>query len=175
MRMIDPACGSGAFLVQCYRRLIEKEFPPGTTPQPAALRELLVKHLYGVDVEEDACNVAELSLILTLLDYVEPPDLEDRKRGFKLPLLRDRNIFCGNFFDQAESWHAQLSQKKFDWVVGNPPWKRFDPKKLRSDEQAVWQWIKENNKERPVGGSAARLATVLTGESPVGAIPHLAP
>ena len=153
MRVLDPACGSGAFLVQCYRRLIEREFLPGTTPQPAALRELLVKHIYGVDIEEDACNVAELSLILTLLDYVEPPDLEDRKRGFRLPLLRDRNIFCGNFFDEAESWHAQLSQKKFDWVVGNPPWKRFDPKKLRSDEQAVWQWIKENNKERPVGGN----------------------
>jgi type I restriction-modification system DNA methylase subunit len=82
MRVLDPACGSGAFLVQCYRRLIEREFPPGTTPQPAALRELLVKHIYGVDVEEDACNVAELSLILTLLDYVEPPDLEDHKRGF---------------------------------------------------------------------------------------------
>ena len=153
MRVIDPACGSGAFLVQCYRRLIEREFPPGTTPQPAELRELLVKHIYGVDIEEDACNVAELSLILTLLDYVEPPDLEDRRRGFKLPLLRDRNIFCGNFFDEAESWHAKLSQKKFDWVVGNPPWKRLNPKKLRPDEQAVWKWIKENNKERPVGGN----------------------
>jgi methylase of polypeptide subunit release factors len=153
MRVIDPACGSGAFLVQCYRRLIEREFPPGTTPQPAALRELLVKHIYGVDIEEDACNVAELSLILTLLDYVEPPDLEDRKRGFKLPLLRDRNIFCGNFFDEEESWHSKINQKKFDWVVGNPPWKRFNPKKLRPDEQAVWKWIKENNKERPVGGN----------------------
>jgi hypothetical protein len=153
MRVIDPACGSGAFLVQCYRRLIEREFPPGTTPQPAALRELLVKHIYGVDVEEDACNVAELSLILTLLDYVEPPDLEDRRRGFKLPLLRDRNIFCGNFFDEAESWHAKLNQKKFDWVVGNPPWKKLNPKKLRPDEQAVWKWVKENNKERPVGGN----------------------
>ena len=153
MRVIDPACGSGAFLVQCYRRLIEREFPPGAKPKPAELRELLVKHIYGVDIEEDACNVAELSLILTLLDYVEPPDLEDYRRGFKLPLLRDRNIFCGNFFDEAKSWHAKLSQKKFDWVVGNPPWKRLNPKKLRPDEQAVWKWIKENNKERPVGGN----------------------
>jgi hypothetical protein len=153
MHVIDPACGSGAFLVQCYRRLIENEFPPGTTPPPAALRELLVKHIYGVDLEEDACNVAELSLILTLLDYVEPPDLEERRYGFKLPLLRDRNIFCGNFFDEAESWHAKLSRKKFDWVVGNPPWKRLNPKKLRPDEQAVWKWIKENKKEWPVGGN----------------------
>jgi len=153
MRMIDPACGSGAFLVQCYRRLIEREFPPGTTPQPAELRELLVKHIYGVDTEEDACNVAELSLILTLLDYVEPPDLEERRRSFKLPSLRDRNIFCGNFFDEAQSWHAKLSRTKFDWVVGNPPWKRLNPQKLSSDEQAVWQWIKENEKDRPVGGN----------------------
>jgi len=153
MRVIDPACGSGAFLVQCYRRLIEREFPPGTTPQPAELRELLVKHIYGVDIEEDACNVAELSLILTLLDYVRPPDLEDRRRGFKLPSLRDRNIFCGNFFDEAQSWYPKLSRTKFDWIVGNPPWKRLNPQKLRSDEQAVWKWVKENEKDRPVGGN----------------------
>jgi hypothetical protein len=153
MRMVDPACGSGAFLVQCYRRLIEREFPPGTTPQPAELRELLVKPIYGVDIEEDACNVAELSLILTLLDYVEPPDLEDHRRGFKLPSLCDRNIFCGNFFDEAQSWHAKLSRTKFDWIVGNPPWKRLNPQKLSSNEQAVWQWIKENEKDRPVGGN----------------------
>src|SRR5262245_25126202 len=153
MRMIDPACGSGAFLVQCYRRLIEKEFPPGTAPHPAELRELLVKHIYGVDIEEDACNVAELSLILTLLDYVEPPDLEDRRHGFKLPSLRDRNIFRGNFFDETQSLHTKLSRRKFDWIVGNPPWKRLNPKKLRPDEQAVWKWVKENNKKRPVGGN----------------------
>jgi Eco57I restriction-modification methylase len=109
--------------------------------------------MYGVDIEQDACNVAELSLILTLLDYVEPPDLEDRRRGFKLPSLRDRNIFCGNFFDEAQSWHAKLSRTKFDWVVGNPPWKRLNPHKLKSDEQAVWQWIKENEKDRPAGGN----------------------
>lgn len=153
MRVIDPACGSGAFLVQCYRRLIEREFPPGTRAKPAELRELLVKHIYGVDVVEDACNVAELSLILTLLDYVEPPDLEDRRRGFKLPSLRDRNIFCANFFDAAQSWHIQLSQKKFDWVVGNPRWKRLNPQELEPDDQPVWKWIKENEKNRPVGGN----------------------
>jgi hypothetical protein len=44
MRVIDPACGSGAFLVQCYRRLIEREFPPGARPKPAELRELLDVH-----------------------------------------------------------------------------------------------------------------------------------
>ena len=75
MRVFDPSCGSGAFLVQCYRRLIENEFPTGgIKPRPVELRELLKKHIFGVDYDPDACSVTELSLILTLLDYVEPPD-----------------------------------------------------------------------------------------------------
>lgn len=77
MRVLDPSCGSGAFLVQCYRRLIEQQRcqARGDLP-PEILRDLLTKHIYGVDRDPDACRVAELSLILTMLDYIEPPDLE---------------------------------------------------------------------------------------------------
>lgn len=98
MKVIDPSCGSGAFLVQAFRQLIEREFPPGTNPRPGDLRELLERHIFGIDIDPDACNVTELSLILTLLDYLKPPDLEDRRRGFKLPTLRGQNIFHANFF-----------------------------------------------------------------------------
>ena len=88
MRALDPACGSGAFLVQCYRRLIEKELlkRKGERFRPVELRELLQGHIFGIDRDEDACQVTELSLILTLLDYVDPPDLT--KTNFKLPKLR---------------------------------------------------------------------------------------
>ena len=153
MRVFDPSCGSGAFLVQCYRRLIEREFPPGSNPKPGQLRELLQRSIYGVDVEEDACNVTELSLILTLLDYVTKPDLESRGRTqFRLPVLRDNNIFCANFFENPSNEHLPL-QEEFDWIVGNPPWKRLKPKKLDKHDRPVWKWIKENEEERPVGGN----------------------
>ena len=100
MRVFDPSCGSGAFLVQCYRRLIEKEFPfVNRRPSPLELRKLLKQHIFGVDSDPDACSVTELSLILTLLDYVNPPDLENRS-GFKLPALRNHNIFCDDFFQR---------------------------------------------------------------------------
>ena len=81
-RVLDPSCGSGAFLVQCYRRLIETEFPPSRSgrPSPIALRELLEQSIFGIDRDADACGVTELSLIITLLDYVDPPDLENDKR-----------------------------------------------------------------------------------------------
>ena len=77
MKVLDPSCGSGAFLVQCYRRIIEQdeEFAPGQPMQPARLRDLLKSHIFGIDRDGDACRVAELSLSLTLLDYVDPPDL----------------------------------------------------------------------------------------------------
>jgi hypothetical protein len=151
-RILDPACGSGAFLVQCYRRLIEREYPPtGDAPGPIKLCELLQEHIFGVDRDPDACSVTELSLILTLLDYCNPPDLEDNKR-VKLPSLRDENIFHANFFDENSKLQDFLSRRKFDWVIGNPPWKKLNPKKLNPQDKPVWNWMrKQKEQETPIG------------------------
>ncbi|NLF67803.1 MAG: SAM-dependent DNA methyltransferase [Candidatus Anammoximicrobium sp.] len=157
MRVLDPSCGSGAFLVQCYRRLIEKEFPPGSKPKPAELRELLEGSIFGVDLEDDACNVTELSLILTLLDYVHPPDLEGPRSRFQLPALRGKNIFRADFFENPAADNPPL-QKGFDWIVGNPPWKRLNPDKLENDDKPVLKWLRANEKTRPVGGNQAARA-----------------
>ena len=122
MKILDPSCGSGAFLVQCYRRLIEKQLRQEASPlQPGALRELLTTQIFGVDQDGDACRVAELSLTLTLLDYITPPDLENNPT-FTLPSLRNTNIFEANFFEPNSAWAEAAATKKFDWVIGNPPW-----------------------------------------------------
>jgi hypothetical protein len=109
MRAFDASCGSGAFLVQCYRRLIEQErsLKPDGKLRLSELREILVKHIYGLEQNEDACQVAELSLILTLLDYVNPPDLTN-SHGFKIPVLANRNIFRGDFFEKDAPWVGAL-------------------------------------------------------------------
>jgi hypothetical protein len=161
MRVFDPACGSGAFLVQAFRRLIEKEFPNGQgCPSPVALRELLEGHFFGVDTDPDACSVTKLSLILTLLDYVDPPDLEpDARPGPKPPLPNlGQNIFRGNFFNDDESWRQAFANKKADWVVGNPPWKSLKGKNLRKEDKSVLAWIKAEKKQRPVGNLQAARA-----------------
>ena len=148
MRVLDPSCGSGAFLVQCYRRLIEQSIATGEKPGFLELRRLLVDHVFGVDRDADACGVTELSLILTLLDYVSPPDLEDDKR-VKLPTLRNTNIFCSDLFDPAISESVAL-QKGFDWVVGNPPWKK--PENQDEDHHAI-AWMENAEKGvSPIGG-----------------------
>lgn len=64
MKILDPACGSGVFLVLAYRRLIEKEMARLERPlQPEELRTLLLESIYGVERERDACYVTEFSLM----------------------------------------------------------------------------------------------------------------
>lgn len=153
-RVLDPSCGSGAFLVQCYRRLIEREYPRGSgKPGPIKLRELLQEHIFGVDRDPDACSVTELSLILTLLDYVDPPDLENDRR-VKLPTLRNQNIFCEDFFAAAPAWRRLVLRDKFDWIVGNPPWKKLTPGKLGAADSLAWHFMSRSRTEgRPVAGN----------------------
>lgn len=152
MRVLDPACGSGAFLVQCYRKLIERQLLENSKrPRPAELGRLLTNHIFGVDIDDDACQIAELSLSLTLLEYVDPPDLTESR--FQLPALRDRNIFTANAFDDESRWYQGGRKRSFDWIVGNPPWKELKPKELDESDKVAWHWIIENREEHPIGGN----------------------
>lgn len=153
MRVLDPTCGSGAFLVQCYRKLIEQRIQadPNVKPRPTELRDILTKHIFGVDSDPDACQVAELSLILTLLDYVNPPDLSTT--NFKLPELQDRNIWCCDAFDDESPWLSSNRAQRFDWVVGNPPWKDLKSKNLEPQDKLAFAWMQQNKKRYPTGGN----------------------
>jgi hypothetical protein len=163
MTCFDASCGSGAFLVQCYRRLIENRIRKDgkVIRRPAELRDdLLVKHIFGVDRDGDACRVTELSLILTLLDYVDPPDLSP-VHNFKLPDLHNKNIFEADFFDPRSTWAESSRSRRYDWVVGNPPWVELEPPKkdeqedAKDKDQPARDWINDpaNKREMPIGGN----------------------
>jgi hypothetical protein len=152
MRVLDQSCGSGAFLVQCYRKLIERRLQElGRHLRPGELGRILTNHIFGVDIDEDACQIAELSLALTLLEYVDPPDLTETR--FQLPALRNQNIFCANAFDDNSLWYTEGRKRPFQWIVGNPPWKDLNPRKLEDDDQPAWQWMVKSRSECPVGGN----------------------
>ncbi len=150
MRILDPACGSGVFLVLAYRRLIESL---GGKTTPEQLRDILLESIYGVERKRDACYVAEFSLILTLLHYSEPSQLQQLK--FKLPDLHNTRIFESDFFDllgedcEATIWEQDI---KFDWIVGNPPWTEIKPKSKGEKHVKKWLEAKSNKELRPVGG-----------------------
>ncbi len=181
MKVFDPSSGSGSFLVQAYRLLIEKTFPGNKSkPKPAELRELLKESIFGCDVDSDACQVTQLSLLLMLLDYVDPPDLTGPMHSFKLPTLcvttnqeklaagHTPNLIEHNFFGiEATLGEAVVGKKGgqadwrtqgFDWIVGNPPWKTISPAKLGKNDAPVWEWMEANKKTRPVGFNQAAQA-----------------
>ncbi|MEM7530807.1 MAG: N-6 DNA methylase [Chloroflexota bacterium] len=140
-KILDPACGSGIFLVLAYRRLIEKEIVRlRQRLTPHDLKEILVESIYGVERERDACYITEFSLILTLLHYVNPPDLD--RLEFKFPNLHNTQIFETDFFDlKSEQSDAQFWAKRlnFDWIVGNPPW---TSKLNKKEDRFALSWIK---------------------------------
>lgn len=139
MTILDPSCGSGIFLVLAYRRLIELELDasnkrPGEI-DPERLREILLNSIYGVERQRDACNVTTFSLILTLLNYVDPPALHANEH-FKFPNLIKKRIFCDDFFNP--DLKLPIPKGGFDLVVGNPPWIELKPATKGEDHARAW-------------------------------------
>ncbi len=169
--VFDPSCGSGAFLVQCYRRLIEKEMSRARRRlRPTELRSLLTRHILGVDRDPDACSITELSLVLTLLDYVEPPDLENTT--FQLPALRGTSVFHGDFFEDGAPWQRKLARQKKAWIVGNPPWVKLSPAKLRDEDLPAWEWMTKDR--RPIGENQIAQAFAWRVRDYLGQVGHAA-
>jgi SAM-dependent methyltransferase len=113
--VLDPACGSGIFLTETYRRLAFR-LTTESSRQPTfgQLAHLLTTSIFGIDKSEAAINVAAFGLYLALLEELDPPSAW---RDAKLPKLTDRNLVIADYFSN----HA-LEGRRFDVVVGNPPW-----------------------------------------------------
>lgn len=122
-KVLDPACGSGIFLVETLRKIIEKYIDTGVDAQSNAFKEaiknLAKQNIYGIDKDSSAVQVAIFSIYLTLLDYLEPPVIEE----FKFPCLLHSNFFESDFFNEESNFNQLFKTIDFDFIVGNPPWK----------------------------------------------------
>ncbi|MGV3528661.1 MAG: Eco57I restriction-modification methylase domain-containing protein [Flavisolibacter sp.] len=131
LRICDPACGSGAFLNAALEYLIAEH---RTIDELKARvfgdslvygdieNSILEKNLYGVDVNEDAVEIAKLSLWL-----------RTAQKGRKLSNLSS-HIRCGNSLiddpalagEKAFRWEEEFedvfAKGGFDVVIGNPPY-----------------------------------------------------
>lgn len=132
-RFLDPACGSGIFLVGLFNRLAEewKLKNPGARYDRRAngLMDILRTNLHGVDSNRSACQITAFSLYLAFLDQLSPPDIQKLLGKWdRLPYLvyipgetrsnkPDGTIRCADFFTDA----ADLTIKAHV-IIGNPPW-----------------------------------------------------
>ena len=143
---LDPACGSGIFLVRLFQRLCEhrREARRGRTTIPwSELLDLLTR-VRGWDVDGGAVRVAVFSLYVALLEEVTPPDIRKlMARGKVLPALHGKTLCHGDFFAVAPD-DAQI-----DVVVGNPPWSS-----RRGERHSSLEWCRVERLPAPGGEQA---------------------
>lgn len=131
-KILDPACGSGIFLVSAYKRIIDwwrvSNFEKtGQWVLPGKenldeLKKLLKDSIYGIDIESEAVDLAIFSLSLTLCDILSPKVIWENLRFDNL----SDNIVGSDFFD----WYPENKDKKFDLVIGNPPFVEYGTRKF---------------------------------------------
>lgn len=148
IHIVDPACGSGAFLIAAFRRLLQERIAaerevvrlqtaalPDVVDETKLIQEILANNIYGVDINPAAVEIAKLALWL-------------HSARAKAPLSSlDHTIRCGNSLVGPDFWigrnreadHAERvnafdwrlafpeiwlegHQGGFDIVVGNPPY-----------------------------------------------------
>ena len=133
LKILDPACGSGAFLNEALSFLIKEhenidDLISELTNTPLRLfdtdKAILENNIFGVDINDESVEIAKLSLWL-----------RTAQKGRKLSNLND-NIKCGNSLiddptvagDKAFNWKKEFSEifanGGFDVVIGNPPYVR---------------------------------------------------
>lgn len=132
--ILDPACGSGVFLVEAYKRLVLhwRSRNGWKRPNQTDLKRLLRTRLRGVDVEPGAVELAAFSLCLALCDALEPEEIRTSVTLF--PPLAENTIHTGCFFEACEQGKLK---ERVGVVVGNPPFaSRLDtPGSLRACER----------------------------------------
>jgi len=121
IRIVDPACGSGSFLIEVYQFLLDwyrdqyvadgaEKHAKGKRPQLyqaahgewrltiAEKRRILLTHIYGVDIDAQAVEVTKLSLLMKVLEGEKDDAIGSQMKLFHMRALPDlgSNIKCGN-------------------------------------------------------------------------------
>lgn len=140
-QFLDPACGSGVFLVRSFQRLCEHwrvKHQAKKIRWPSLLA--ILRRIHGWDLNGGAVRVAVFSLYVALLEEVDPPDLQALIKNKKLlPELWGGTLVQRDFFDAPEGDGAS-----FDVIVGNPPWTS-----RRGPERSSVRWCKRNSLPMP--------------------------
>lgn len=129
VKILDPACGSGIFLVESYKRLIKRWKKANKTNKISfeELKSLLINNIYGIEIDQTAIQVTAFSLYLALVDELDPKTLWIEK-NYQLPYLildtEDANIqHQGNNLWRKDTIGDVNPDffPKVDLIVGNPP------------------------------------------------------
>lgn len=159
-RVLDPACGSGIFLVAMFNLLAEQWLRENAhrhkKTKAQALLEILQEQIRGVDVNPNACRITAFSLYLALFEKLRPIDVDEFKEKVRADRFLPPLVWQADAEPLEETvaedgddvpWDVQPEKPvvirgdflnndelpldhNHDLVIGNPPWKSRGGKQL---------------------------------------------
>ena len=146
IKICDPACGSGSFLIGAYQYLLEwhlkyyihnppkkkKDNPltPDGNLTTAEKKRILLNNIFGVDIDTQAVEVTKLNLLLKALEGETQASINQQMQLFHERVLPNlgNNIKCGNsligsdfFDDQLDLFQEKIKKiNAFDWEQAFP-------------------------------------------------------
>jgi len=135
LKILDPACGSGSFLIGAYQFLLDwhrdqyindgpENWSKGKNPRiyqsqkgewrltTDERKRILLNNIYGVDIDHQAVEVTKLSLLLKVLEGEDEQSIGRQMALFQERVLPDlsNNIKCGNSLIGPDFYnHQQMS------------------------------------------------------------------
>jgi len=146
IKILDPACGSGIFLAEGFKRIIERwKFAHRQNElSEKTLKGLLFNNIYGIEIHPEAIKITAFSLYLTFLHHMNPKEIlrkvkfdplvfwtkqeevkqrDGQKSGLNLlqasTFIREGKAFKENPVEKVNAFF----NTQFNIVIGNPPWK----------------------------------------------------
>jgi len=135
IKVLDPACGSGSFLIKALELINDKYQEFGGGDNVYNKIQILLENIYGVDLDPQAVEICRLNLLINALDKRQKlPLLENIKNGNSLISGTDKELekyFGKNWRDKKPfNWQEEFpdvfKQGGFDVIIGNPPYVVLD-------------------------------------------------
>lgn len=146
LTVLDPACGSGVFLVAVLNRLIAVQESGGSPLHLLDRAELVRRHVFGMDIDAEAVEVARLSLLLLVLgdDHIDASSSSHLLPDLSTNVRVGNSIVSDNFdrlmpdaagiverraavapTNQRRAFAPVFGHGGFSLIIGNPPYIRI--------------------------------------------------
>ena len=149
LKFLDPACGSGNFLIITYRELRQLEieilrvlYKNQAVLDISQIVWLNVDQFYGIEYDEFASRIAEVAM--WLIDHQMNMRISEEFGHYfvRLPLEKSAKIVNGNSL--RIDWEEVVSKTELSYILGNPPFygKQMQTKEQKEDMKLVFEGVK---------------------------------
>ncbi len=143
IKILDPACGSGSFLIKAFDYMQQhlsqndeaKQHKLDFQGSYSVKTSILKDNIYGVDLDNKAVEITKLNLLLKAAEkFRKLPSELDNHIGWGNSLIDD------NAFEHPFKWVGDFQEGTFDVVIGNPPYFLMQP---QNTEEKILNYLKK--------------------------------